>query len=88
MGELVLIHHTEVKKELSCKVKPRYLGPYKVVRRTKGGSYVLEEMDGTVQRSGVAAFRLIPYINRLDELNFNDDTSELLSDDETSFDSE
>jgi len=35
-----------------------------VDRRTKGGSYVLKEMDGTFLRQGVAAFRLYPYIGR------------------------
>ena len=63
-GDLVLIRNSEVEKELSRKVKPRYIGPYRVVRQTKGGSYVLAELDGTVRRSGVAAFRLIPYISR------------------------
>ena len=40
------------------------MGPFKVVRRTKGGSYVLKEMNGIVSRRGVAAFRLIPYVSR------------------------
>lgn len=52
-----------------------------VDRRTKGGSYVLKEMDGTILRQGVAAFRLYPYIERgstkLDSLhndNFTDNS--------------
>ncbi|EGO21542.1 hypothetical protein SERLADRAFT_336556, partial [Serpula lacrymans var. lacrymans S7.9] len=63
-GELVLVRNTQVEKELDCKAKPRYNGPYEVVRRTKGGSYVLKEMDGSVSRRGIAAFRLLPYFNR------------------------
>jgi transposase InsO family protein len=31
-------------------LRPRYEGPYKVVRRTQGGTYVLAEGDGTVLR--------------------------------------
>jgi len=60
-GDLVLVHNSQVEKELDWKSKPRYLGPYEVVRHTQGGSYVLKEMDGTISARGVAAFRLIPY---------------------------
>jgi len=49
------------------KTKPRYLGPYEVVRQTKGGSYILMEMDGHIGRQGYAAFRLLPYITRFDK---------------------
>jgi hypothetical protein len=63
-GDLVLVRNTAIEKELNRKTKPRYLEPYEVDRRTKGGSYVLKEMDGTIQRQGVAAFRLYPYISR------------------------
>ncbi|KAH7917221.1 hypothetical protein BV22DRAFT_1026794 [Leucogyrophana mollusca] len=63
-GDLVLARNTRVEKELNRKTKPRYLGPFEVVRRTKGGSYVLREMDGTISRRGIAAFRLLPYITR------------------------
>ena len=49
---------------LNRKTKPRYLGPYEVCRRTQGGSYVLKELDGTILRQGVAAFRLLPYVSR------------------------
>ena len=72
-GDLVLIRNSEVEQELSRKVKPRYIGPYRVVRQTRGGSYVLAELDGTVRRSGVAAFRLIPYISREDGWNSIED---------------
>ncbi|KAG2045892.1 hypothetical protein BDR06DRAFT_900062 [Suillus hirtellus] len=63
-GDLVLVRNTRIEKELNRKTKPRYLGPYKVERQTQGGSYVLSEMDGTISRRGVAAFRLLPYISR------------------------
>ncbi|KIJ04898.1 hypothetical protein PAXINDRAFT_39145, partial [Paxillus involutus ATCC 200175] len=44
--------------------KPHYFGPFEVYRRTKAGTYVLKELDGTVSRRGIATFRLIPYIIR------------------------
>ena len=53
-----------MEKELDRKSKPRYLGPFEVVHRTQGGSYVLKEMDGTVSARGIAAFQLIPYYSR------------------------
>ena len=40
------------------------MGPYRVVRQTQGGSYILEEMDGSLLRHHVAAYRSIPYILR------------------------
>ena len=63
-GDLVLVHNSQMEKELYRKSKPHYLGPFKVVCRTQGGSYVLKEMDGTVSAQGIAAFQLIPYYSR------------------------
>ena len=60
-GDLVLVRNSRVEKELDQKTNPRYLGPFEVLRRTQGGSYILKEMDGTLSRQGVAAFRLLPY---------------------------
>jgi len=79
-GDLVLVRNSQVEKELDRKSKPRYLGPFEVVRRTQGGSYVLKEMDGTVSARGIAAFRLIPYYSRHtplpDSILSNDDESD------------
>ncbi|KAH9479604.1 hypothetical protein JR316_0008199 [Psilocybe cubensis] len=48
-GDLVLVRNSQVEKEMNRKHKPRYLGPYEVVRQTRGGSYVLRELnDGSV----------------------------------------
>lgn len=63
-GELVLIRNTQIEKEMNRKHKPRYLGPFEVLRQTKGGSYVLRQLDGPVLRQAVGAFRLVPYIER------------------------
>ena len=65
-GTLVLVRNTAVEKELDHKVKPRYLGPMKVRKRTQNGSYILEELDGTVLRQKVAGFRIVPYVSRED----------------------
>ena len=63
-GALVLVRNTTVEKSMNRKSKPRYLGPFEVVRRTKGGSYVLKELDGSIWSQKVAAFRILPYILR------------------------
>ena len=55
-GDLVLVCNSQVEKELDHKSKPRYLGPFEVVHRTQGGSYILKEMDGTISARGIAAF--------------------------------
>ena len=49
-----------------------------VLRCTQGRSYILKEMDGTVSRRGVAAFRRLPYHARegiplpIDDLHLDD----------------
>jgi transposase InsO family protein len=63
-GDLVLVRNSRIEKELNRKSKPRYLGPFEVVRQTKGGSYVVKELDGATRSQGVAAFRMLPYYPR------------------------
>jgi hypothetical protein len=69
-GNLVLIRNIPMENTMSIerKTSDRYMGPYSIVRRTEGGSYILQELNGAVLKQAVAAFRLIPYISR-SELN-------------------
>jgi hypothetical protein len=65
-GDLILVRNTQIEKELNRKTKPWYLEPFVIERQTKGGSHILKEMNGTLSRHDVAAFRLIPYISHSD----------------------
>ena len=67
-GELVLLRNNVIEDSVSThrKVTDRYMGPYEIVRRTRGGSYVLAELSGIPLRTSAAAFRLIPYIRQSD----------------------
>ncbi|KDQ13321.1 hypothetical protein BOTBODRAFT_97858, partial [Botryobasidium botryosum FD-172 SS1] len=60
-GSLVLVRNSRIDNDLGRKTKPRYFGPMVVVRRNKGGAYVLAEVDGSLSKLRYAAFRLIPY---------------------------
>lgn len=63
-GMLVIVKNSRFDKGLTNKTKPRYLGPMVVIRRTKGGSYILSELDGSLSKLRFAAFRLMPYLPR------------------------
>ena len=75
-GSLVLLRNVPVENTMSIsrKTTHRYMGPYSIVRQTQGGSYVLQELNGSTLRHTVAAFRLIPYVKREDLDNLVDET--------------
>src|SRR5882724_1268400 len=61
---LILVRNSCIKKELNCKTKPHFLGPMVIVHHTKGGAYILAELNGAISRLQYAAFRIIPYLTR------------------------
>ena len=63
-GSLVLVRNLKFDKILSDKTKSCYFGPMIIIKRTKGGSYVLGELDGSLSKLRFTAFRLIPYRHR------------------------
>ena len=60
-GNLVLLRNTAIEKSLNRKMRPRYLGPFVVVSRNRGGAYIVADLNGAVFDRPIAAFRLIPY---------------------------
>ena len=64
LGDLVLVRNSATETTHQRKMKPRYLGPMVVVKKTRNGAYRLAELDGAVSRLRFAAFRLIPYYAR------------------------
>jgi hypothetical protein len=63
-GRLVLVRNSSLDKGLKNKYKPRYLGPFVVIRKNQGGAYKLAEMDGAVSKLRFSAERLMPYFLR------------------------
>ena len=61
LGDLVLIRNTAIEKALNRKMKWRFLGPCIVVSKSKGGAYIIAELNGAVFDRPVAAFRVVPY---------------------------
>ena len=49
-----------------------------VIRRTKGGSYIIAEMDGTVLREKVRAFRVLPHYLRYEPIKLPDNVTEVI----------
>ncbi|EJD36220.1 hypothetical protein AURDEDRAFT_21280, partial [Auricularia subglabra TFB-10046 SS5] len=68
-GALVMVKNTVAEAEIGWrKYEDKYFGPQVVVKRHRGGSYVLAELDGSIAMLRCAAFRVVPYYPRLGEI--------------------
>jgi len=60
-NNLILMHNTKIKYALNKKMKPHYDGPFIVISRNHGGTYILCQLDGSIFYRLIAALRLLPY---------------------------
>ena len=72
-----MVKNLAIEMSANRKMKPRYLGPMIVVRKSQDGTYILAELDGSVWQNKVAAFKVLPYLSRR-KLNFNTEVKDLL----------
>jgi hypothetical protein len=77
-GTLVQVRNTQIEKNLDRKMYNRYFGPVVVIRRTKGGSYILAELDGTLLRGRYGAFRVLPHVARYEAIQLPEPIEELI----------
>ena len=63
-GDLVLVRNTAIEDSLNSRNQYRWNGPMIVVRRTRGGSYIICEMNGAVLQLKVGKFRVVPFHQR------------------------
>ncbi|KAJ7134175.1 hypothetical protein C8R44DRAFT_610014, partial [Mycena epipterygia] len=63
-GDVVLVRNTVDEDSLSGRNRDRWWGPVIVVRRTRGGAYIVCEFNGAVWQKKIGRFRVIPYHQR------------------------
>ena len=63
-GDLVLVRESSQDKSHKVKDKPKWTGPFKVRRRTAGGAYVLEELNGVEMKERISHGRVRRFYER------------------------
>nr|GAT42396.1 predicted protein [Mycena chlorophos] len=63
-GDVVLVRNTVDEDLPSARNRERWWGPLVVVRRTKGGAYIVCEFNGAVWQKKIGRWRVIPYEQR------------------------
>lgn len=63
-GDIVLLRNSKLDGTIGGKFQERYFGPLFVLSRTRGGAYVIVDLDGTPYARPIAARRVMPYVNR------------------------
>ncbi|GBG84672.1 hypothetical protein CBR_g39047 [Chara braunii] len=50
VGDIVLLYDSSLEKQWSRKLDNRWMGPYRIIKKTEHGAYEIEEMDGACGR--------------------------------------
>ena len=65
IGQLVLVYNKSLDSQHGRLFENRWNGPYRITKQEEGGSYNLEELDGTLLRRRYAASHVKPFFLRL-----------------------
>jgi hypothetical protein len=63
-GQLVLVYNKSLDSQWGKLFENRWNGPYRITKQEKGGSYALEELDGSELKRRYAASQVKPFFSR------------------------